>query len=164
MCQFHVVPKQDFYWKCSQCKKIITWRKTHSSSTTHKIQEVTLFFWERHKKINNLFITMEFTFPECKRYCRGKHYIMQISNAWGGHTIHFTAEDHQLSHLSLTSKQKHLTSKKAGHPNCQTTWGFFYLLLPVLGYDFVRLCTWVNWNLLYIFGWILHLAFALWKA
>lgn len=82
-----------FYWKLSQCKKIIMWRKTHSSSSPHKNQDLTIFFWERHKKVNNLFIAIEFTIQESKRYCKGKYYIMQTLQTWGGHTFHFTAED-----------------------------------------------------------------------
>jgi len=43
-----------------------------------KYQDLTLFFRERHKKVNNLFIAMEFTIQECKRYSKGKDHIMQL--------------------------------------------------------------------------------------
>lgn len=54
------------------------------------------------------------------------------------HTIHLTAEDSHLFGLSLIPKQKHLTSKRAGHPifNLHVC---FHLLLPALGWDFARL-------------------------
>lgn len=63
-------------------QKTITWRKTHSSSTTHKNQDqyfilLGMVFWE----VNNLFKATEFTIQDCKSYCKGKDYIKQISQA-----------------------------------------------------------------------------------
>lgn len=75
-----------------------------------KKQDLSLFFWDKQKKVNNLFIVIEFTNPEYKRYCKGKEglsdYIMQIPRASGDHTVQLTAKDNQFPHLSLNSKQK----------------------------------------------------------
>lgn len=63
-------------------QKIITWRKTHSSSTTHKNQDQYFIpLGMAQKKVNNLFKAIEFTIQERKKYCKGKDYIKQISQA-----------------------------------------------------------------------------------